>query len=119
MIKNNTLVYIVRIINKGREFAMDISKLSNNPFDFFKNFDINKITVYDVIFLAVCLVGVWIVFKILGTIAKLVSIAALLFIIFLVFQKTQSGDFANLNIMGVVQKDVQMIFDFLKKFIGI
>jgi hypothetical protein len=97
---------------------MDISKLSNNPLEFIKNFDINKITAYDVIFLAVCLVAVWVVFKILGTIAKLLSIVALLFVIFLVFQKTQAGDFANLNVLGVIQKDVQSIFDALKKLIG-
>jgi hypothetical protein len=97
---------------------MDISKLSNNPLDFIKNFDINKITAYDVIFLAVCLVGVWVVFKILGTIAKLVSIVALLFVIFLIFQKTQAGDFSNLNVLGVIQKDVQSIFDSIKKLIG-
>ena len=96
---------------------MNIPQLINNPFGFIKNFDINNITAYDVIFLIVCLVGIWVVFKILGTIAKLVSIVAFLFVIFLVFQKTQSGDFANLNVLGVVQKDIQIIFDYLKNLL--
>jgi hypothetical protein len=97
---------------------MDSSNILNTVTGFFKNFDINNISSFDIIFLIVCLVGVWIVFKILGTIARLVSIVVILLVIFLIFQKTQSGEFANMDILGVVQKDIKIIIDFAKNLIG-
>lgn len=97
---------------------MDIAKLLAIIGDFFKNFNIGNLKPSDIILIVICIIGIWVVFKILGILARLVSIAVFIFILFFIYQKSRSGDFSNIDIIGIITKDVQIALNMIKGLIA-